>query len=204
MNQESLNEFLMRTGYLESPRIIRAFEKIDRADFVLPEYKDSTYGNFPLPIDHGQTISQPATVAFMLELLQVEEGDKVLDVGSGSGWTTALLAEIVGNSGEVIGVEIVPELVGFGSGNLGKYGFNNARILKAEEGELGYQSGAPYDKILVSASANNISNQLINQFKTGGRLVIPVKNSIWKVDKVSGGDVVKEEFPGFVFVPLKT
>jgi protein-L-isoaspartate(D-aspartate) O-methyltransferase len=203
MNQESLNEFLIRTGYLESSRVIKAFEKIDRADFVLPEYRDSTYGNFPLPINHGQTISQPATVAFMLELLQVEEGDRVLDVGSGSGWTTALLAEIVGNSGEVVGVEIVPELVEFGSDNLGKYRFSNARIIEAEEGGLGYQPGAPYDKILVSASANNISDQLINQLKTGGRLVIPVKNSIWKVDKVSDDKVKREEFPGFVFVPLK-
>jgi len=118
---ESLVNNLISQGYLKTPHVIRAFRKIDRADFVLPEFSNSAAANVPLPIGHGQTISQPLTVAFMLELLQPEAGDKILDVGSGSGWTTALLAEIVGKRGQVFSMEIVPELCKFGKENTKKY-----------------------------------------------------------------------------------
>jgi protein-L-isoaspartate(D-aspartate) O-methyltransferase len=202
MNQRSLTDYLIRIGYLKSPHIIRAFESIDRADFLLPEFRESAYEDIPLPINYGQTNSQPATVAFMLELLQPAAGDRVLDIGSGSGWTTALLAEIVGETGRVVGVELIPELVEFGSTNLSKYGFNYAKIIQADPFEYGYQNEAPYDKILVSASSDELKEEFINQMKVGSRLVIPIKQSIWKIDKVSDTDIRKEEYAGFVFVPL--
>ena len=108
-NNSELVRHLIEEGYLKTERIIGAFSAIDRADFVLEEYKSEVYGDYPLPISYGQTISQPATVAFMLELLQPEAGDKVMDAGSGSGWQTAILASIVGEKGSVYAVERIPE-----------------------------------------------------------------------------------------------
>src|SRR3990167_9057902 len=105
--REELIEYLANTSkVLGNSPIRHAFESVDRADFVNEDYKFEAYEDYPIPIGFDQTISQPTTVAFMLELLDAREGDKVLDIGSGSGWTTALLSKIVGSSGEITGVEI--------------------------------------------------------------------------------------------------
>ena len=101
---------LISSGYLKTPEIINAFYKIDRIDFVPEELKYEAHTNTPLPIGYGQTVSQPLTVAFMLELLQPKSGHKILDVGSGSGWQSVLLACLAGNKGRVIAVERIPEL----------------------------------------------------------------------------------------------
>ena len=141
----------------------------------------------------------------MLELLELKRGLKVLDIGSGSGWTTALLGYIVGKKGKVVGVEVIPELVNFGRNNIAKYCHElNINIFSAGE-VIGYPLNAPYDRILVSASADKISKELIKQLKIFGILVIPVKNSIYKLVRKSSNidDVLKEEYPGFVFVPLR-
>jgi len=183
--------------------ITLAFRNIDRKDFVPEEYLDQACGDYPLPIGFGQTISQPSTVAFMFELLNPKEGDKVLDVGSGSGWTTALLADIVGEKGRVFGVELVLELVELGRKNLSKYDkYLNAQIYLAGK-HLGLPGKAPFDRILVSASGEEIPEELIKQLKVGGVMVVPVLNSVWKIKRVSESGVEKEEYPGFVFVPLK-
>jgi len=112
---------LISEGTLKTPAIISAFEKIKREDFMLPENADEAEANYPLSIGHSQTISQPFTVAFMLELLEPQPGDKILDIGSGSGWTTALLAEIIGPQGQVFAIERIPELKKFGENNVKKY-----------------------------------------------------------------------------------
>jgi protein-L-isoaspartate(D-aspartate) O-methyltransferase len=190
------------TQVLRNPRIKSAFEKVDRADFIQPDYKVEAYEDYALPIGHGQTISQPTTVAFMLELLEVNEGDEVLDVGSGSAWTTALLAEMVGREGEVLGLEIVPELVEQGRYNLSKYDYSNAHIEEAGN-QLGLERGSTYDKILVSADADEIPKELVQQLKVHGVMVIPVKGAIYKVKKIDEHEVRKIRFPGFAFVPLK-
>ena len=177
------------------------FKKINRADFVREDYQAEADENHPLPIGYGQTISQPFTVSFMLELLSPQEGDKVLDVGCGSGWTTALLANLVGKTGKVFGVEIIPELVEFGRKNLAKYNFPNAEIVQAGA-ELGLPSEAPFDRILVSAAAEEIPETLLRQLKAPGVMVLPVKNVIVQIKKDATGEISKKEFPGFAFVPL--
>ena len=186
---------------LRSPQIIDAFRVVDRKYFVPESYGDHIYVDAPLPIGNGQTISQPSTVAFMLEHLAPKEGEKVLDIGSGSGWTTALLCHIVGDKGSVTGIERMDALVEQGEENLAKFKFgSHCRIQRAGE-KLGLP-GEQFDRILVSASSDEIPEELFLQLKVGGILVIPVKNSIFKFKKVSDTYVEREAFYGFVFVPL--
>lgn len=200
---QNLIDKLVDTTVLKTPRIIEAIKNIDRADFVRKEDKDYAYHDTALPIGHNVTISQPTTVAIMLELLQPKRGDIILDLGSGSGWTSALMAYIVGGEGRVIGVEIIPELVKFSKKNLKKYSFKNIEILQAQTSILGLPGKAPFDKILVSAAAQKLPQKLINQLNPNGRLVIPIGNSVWKIDKNLDGTLSKQEIWGFAFVPLQ-
>ena len=200
-NMQALVDTMIFSDRLESPEIIDAFSKVDRKYFVPESFGDHIYVDAPLPIGNGQTISQPSTVAFMLEKLEPEEGGKVLDIGSGSGWTTALLCHIVGEKGSVTGLERMDALVEQGEENLSKLQFgSHCRIQRAGE-KLG-MPGEQFDRILVSASADEIPEELFLQLKIGGILVIPVRNSIFKFKKVSDTYVEREEFYGFVFVPL--
>lgn len=199
-NQE-LVDHLKGIGVLKNPGIISAFESIDRADFTESRDKAIAYEDVPLDIGYDQTISQPLTVAFMLEELGPKKGDSVLDVGSGSGWTTALLAYIVGGGGKVVGLERISELVNFGRSNIQKYKLDQAKIERAEKGVLG-KPGQKFDRILVSASARQLPEELVLQLKPNGTLVVPVGSSIFKITKSAEGVVSMQEFPGFVFVPL--
>jgi protein-L-isoaspartate(D-aspartate) O-methyltransferase len=158
MHRPSNNElvdWLVRRGTLRTPSIITSFQAIGRRYFVQTVSMYLGYEDCPLDIGYEATISQPTTVAFMLGTLAPKEGEKVLDIGSGSGWTTALLAYIVGATGAVYGVEIVPALVAWGSNNLKKYPFSNTKTVQAEE-KLGLESKAPFDKILVFASIRQL------------------------------------------------
>ncbi len=203
----NINPFVsdfIKQGVLKTPRIIEAFKKIDRADFVLPENRDDAYIDAPLPIGERQTISQPYTVAFMIELLQPKSGDKIFEVGFGSGWQTALLAEIIRESGKVFAVERIKELFEFGAKNISKYNFIKKGIVRTILGDatMGLKKYAPFDKIIAGASAQEIPEEWLKELKVGGRLVIPVRNSIWLYIKKSEKEFEKQEFPGFVFVPL--
>ncbi|MDX2494684.1 MAG: methyltransferase domain-containing protein [Desulfuromusa sp.] len=187
-------------GMLVTPRIIEAFLNVDRVNFMPEAMREETYGDYPLPIGKGQTISQPSTVAFMLELLKAQVGDEVLDIGAGSGWTIALLAYLVGKKSHVVGLERVDTLVEFANEHLKQIKCNSAVVKKA-----GRQLGLPgrkFDAILVSASAQDFPNSLLKQLKSNGRLVIPVGNSIFRYTKLDDGRYRKEEYPGFSFVPL--
>ena len=196
----NLIDKLIRDGWLKTPRIIKSFRKIKRIDFLPEEIKNLAEVDEALPIGFEQTISQPLVVAFMLELLQPEPGNKILDVGSGSGWTNALLWQIVGSKGRVISLEIIPELKEFGRRNAEKYKGNIESI--CADGSKGFEKEAPYDKILASASAKEIPLAWKEQLKIGGILVTPVNNSIWRFFKKSETEFVGEEYPGFIFVPL--
>ena len=196
---------LIEEGWLKTPKIIEAFEKVKREDFLPGEMKDLAEINEALPIGYGQTISQPLVVAFMLEQLHPRPGDKILDVGSGSGWTSALLAEIVGSKGKVIAIEVIPELMEFGKNNVAKYNFIEKGTVEfiCADGSKGYEKEAPFDGILVSASVQNeVPRVWKNQIKIGGKIIAPLRSSIWLFIKKSDREFQEIEYPGFVFVPL--
>ena len=224
----TLIDSLIKEGWLKTPRIIEAFREIKRFDFLPQEIKDLAELNEALSIGYGQTISQPLVVAFMLELLQPQPGDKILDIGSGSGWTTALLAQIVGQKGKVIAIDIIPELVEFGKQNVAKYNFIEKGLPAAclpdrqgrqgiveficADGSKGYKKEAPYDKILASASAETLPPVWKEEVKIGGRIVTPIGSSIWlfikkspsfaKATEGKEAEFEEIEYPGFAFVPL--
>ncbi len=201
---KNLIDELINRGWLKKKRYIEVFRKIERTDFLPADIKHLAKLNEALPIGYSQTISQPLVVAFMIEKLSPGTGDKILDIGSGSGWTTAILAEIVGKEGRVIALEIVPELKEFGEKNVSKYNFVKKGIVKfiCQDGSRGYPEESPYDKILVSASTDKPSLFWLEQLRVGGRMVVPINNSICLFIKKSEDKIEKVEFPGFVFVPL--
>ncbi|WP_244930538.1 protein-L-isoaspartate O-methyltransferase [Nocardioides sp. W7] len=182
--------------------VTAAFDATPRVDFLPPDQRERTSYDGPLPIGHGQTCSQPRTVRAMLGLLEVRRGQRVLDVGSGSGWTTALLAHLVGPSGEVRGVEIVPDLVGFGRTNLATMRRGWARIDATAPGVLGDPEHAPYDRVLVSAEADELPVPLVDQLVPGGRLVVPVRGELLLVVADPDGPIVTSH-GAYRFVPLR-
>jgi len=195
---------LIKEGWLKTPQIIEAFRKIKRADFMPENMKDSAEVDEAMLIGQGQTISQPKVVAFMLELLEPKAGEKILDVGSGSGWTSALLSEIVGDKGRVVSLELIPELKEFGEKNAAKYGFvekGTAQFICCD-GSKGYEEESPFDKILASAAARRVPEAWKKQLKVGGRIVAPINSSIFLFVKKSENEMEEKEYPGFIFVPL--
>lgn len=179
----------------------QAFMKNPRKNFLPDEAAADAGVDVPLPIGFGQTNSQPATVRMMLEWLELEPGNKVLDVGSGSGWTTALLAYLVGSRGKVYAVERVPELVELGRSNCREAGTKNTVFYKAGK-KYGLPQFAPYDRILVSAAASTIPEDLLDQLKDGGKMVIPVGSDVLEIVKESDENYDISAHAGFAFVPL--
>ena len=172
-----------------------------RAAYLPPEVSARGDDDVPLAIGHGATCSQPSTVAEMLTLLDPQPGDLVLDVGSGSGWTTALLARVVGPSGMVVGVELEPALVDMGRENLARAGVD-ARIEQAVPGRVGWPDDAPFDRILVSAEAQEVPASLVAQLTPEGRMVIPVRGTMGVVRR--HGDTFEMRTLGaYRFVPLR-
>ena len=182
-------------------RVEEAFKRVDRRLFLPADLQYDAELDIPLPIGHGQTNSQPYTVKMMLSWLDVRLGQRVLDVGSGSGWTTALLAALVGKRGRVYAVELVPELVEFGKVNCRRAGITNAQFFEAGE-SLGLPAHAPYDRILVSASAQEVPVELLQQLEPNGKLVLPVKSDILEITKPDPETIETTVHTGFSFVPL--
>jgi len=184
-----------------SERVRKAFDTIRREDFLTSDQRGFASEDRALRIGHHQTNSQPSTVADMLDLLEVEPGQRVLDVGCGSGWTTALLGALVGPAGQVCGVEIVPELVTWGRANLAAYPMRWTHIVSAPADQLGLPDDAPFDRILVSAEAPSLPRSLVDQLVTGGVLVIPVGGRMTVVRRTDGEPTVAQH-GYYSFVPL--
>ena len=201
---EELIAGLEAKGILKTPAIKKAFQMVDRKNFVLPKHIDTAYLDRALPIGEKQTISQPLTVAFMLELLKPQKHHRILDVGSGSGWTTALLAELVGEKGKVFAIERIESLKKYGKAKVANMGYKNVEFTVGN-GALGLPAHAPFDRILVSASTDQVPQKLVEQLAVGGRLVIPLrdeKGNILLLTKDGKKEISRLLYPGFAFVPL--
>ena len=209
---EGLIRRLTRQGILRSERVIRAFRRVPRHAFLPEDLKRYAAVDTPIPIGHGQTVSAPHMVAIMDEALELEVGHRVLEVGAGSGWHAATVAELVAPSdeprerwGHVYTVEIIPELAETARRNIEENGFGERVTVICGDGSMGYEDEAPYDRVLVTAAAPEIPKPLVEQLKVGGILLIPIGGlrffqSLIKVRKENG--MVKENLGGVAFVPL--
>ncbi len=182
--------------------VLTAMETVPRHEFVPDKYLDQAYADHPLPIGYGQTISQPFIVAWMTELLQLERGDKVLEIGTGSAYQAAVLAEV---TDQVYTMEIIEELEKSAEERLKRLGYTQVKV-KHADGYYGWEEYAPYDAIIVTCAPDHIPQPLIQQLKDGGRLVIPVGppggyQSLWLITK-QGDQVLTRNLGGVRFVPL--
>lgn len=186
-------------------RVAAAFAATPRTAFLPTELVGRAHEDRPLPIGKGQTSSQPTTVAQMLQLLDVPVGARVLDVGAGSGWTTALLAHLVGPDGVVVGVELEAPLAQWGAANLAALGRPWARLVQADPDVLGVPDDGPWDRVLVSAEAQELPQALVDQVAVGGRMVVPVRSRMLLVQRhgPGRGDVEVTEHGAYRFVPLR-
>ena len=184
---------------------IEAFQKVRREDFVLALMKDAAYDDMPLPILRGKTISQPTTVMLMTNALELEDGDKVFEVGTGSGYQSAIIARIVGPKGKVVSTEVVPELVQFAKANLKRAGISNVQVNEAD-GSRGWPQDAPYDRIIITAACREFPKPLIEQLKPGGIIVGPVgdanEQEMVKGTKREDGTMSYEFLGQFLFSPM--
>jgi protein-L-isoaspartate(D-aspartate) O-methyltransferase len=186
-----------------SPRVAAALAKVRREAFVPPRSTDAAYANRPLPIGHGQTISQPFVVALMTELLDLEPDDSVLEVGTGSGYQAAVLAEL---AAKVCSIEVIPELAHSASAALAGQGYDTI-ALHAGDGALGWPERAPFDAIIVTAAAPDIPPALIEQLRPDGRMVMPVgllhgDQALIVLTKSVAGEVRRRTVLPVAFVPL--
>jgi protein-L-isoaspartate(D-aspartate) O-methyltransferase len=183
--------------------VLEAMRTVPRHLFVPPDFIDAAYEDHPLPIGYGQTISQPYIVAWMTELLELKPGEKVLEVGTGSGYQAAVLAELEGV--EVYTIEIVPELADMAIDRLKGLGYTEVEVMQGD-GYYGWREYAPFDAIIVTAAPDHLPAPLVEQLTEGGRLVIPIGppggyQTLWKFVK-EGEDVTAYSMGGVIFVPF--
>lgn len=201
MRKTMLTEHIIKRG-ISDPYVLRAMGHVPRHLFVSEGFESQAYADHPLPIAEGQTISQPYVVAMMTEAIAVRPGDQVLEIGTGSGYQAAVLAEI---TDEVYSVEIKEALVEFAKNNLEKAGYTKVRV-KHGDGYFGWEEYAPYDAIIVTCAANHISPHLIKQLKDDGRLVIPIGDTSYfqtlTLVKKEGEDLNVTYLSDVRFVPM--
>jgi len=201
--REAMVERQLRSRGIEDQRILEAFLTVPREAFVGADYAHLAYGDHPLPIEAGQTISQPYIVALMIEAAGIKHGDKVLEVGSGSGYAAAVIGRI---AAKVVGIERQLELVEVARERLKRLGYENVTIVEGD-GTRGWAKEAPYDAILAAASGSHIPAPLVDQLKPGGSIVMPIGSPGWaqklvKATKREDGTLEQSDLGGVRFVPL--
>ena len=201
--REGMVERQIASRGITDPKIIEAFLAVPREEFLSEDYRDLAYGDHPLPIEAGQTISQPYIVALMIEAAQIKPGDKVLEVGAGSGYAAAVMSRI---AGKVIAIERQSELVKVAEQRMERLGYANVRIVEGD-GTRGCPAEAPFDAILAAASGSHVPKTLVGQLADGGRIVMPVGDPSWiqklvKVTKGPADRLITEDLGGVRFVPL--
>ncbi len=203
MALNNLISFLKNSKLLNNKKIESAFRNVPRHEFIPISELDHAYDNKPLPIMKNQTISQPGVVSQMTEWLEVKDGQKILEIGSGSGWQSAILSYLVG-LGRVYSVERHPELAKFAQENLKKLQIDNVHVILGD-GTLGYPKASPYDRIIVTAACTEIPLPLFDQLSENGFIIAPVGNSsqsLVLLQKTSKGIVEVKSQPNYIFVPL--
>ncbi|MCS3920682.1 protein-L-isoaspartate(D-aspartate) O-methyltransferase [Candidatus Fervidibacter sacchari] len=194
-------EYQLRRRGIKDERVLQAFLKVPRHKFVRPQDMWHAYEDYPLAIGYGQTISQPYMVAIMTELLELKGHERVLEIGTGSGYQAAILAEL---AKEVFTIERIPELAKKAEKVLRELGYNNVKVIIGD-GSKGLPEFAPYDGIIVTAAAPKLPQPLLEQLKDGGRLVIPVGSrklqDLLRITRI-GNEFKTENFGPCLFVPL--
>ena len=207
MNVSAMRSKMVRSQMeargIADPRALKAFLKLPRELFVRGAWKSRAYADAPLPIGEGQTISQPYVVALMTEALKLKPGEKVLEVGTGSGYQAAILREMTPS---VYSIEIRPELSQFAAANLKRAGYADIH-LKTGDGFFGWEKHAPFDAILITASANHVPPPLKKQLKVGGRLILPLGSTIYYqtlylITRVSKNRFTQKALGDVRFVPM--
>ena len=194
-----------KDNFAFTDRELEAFQEIKREDFVHESLLNSAYEDVPLPLMRGKTISQPTTVMIMTHALELEHGEKVFEIGTGSGYQSAIIAKIVGPKGKVITAEVVPELVHFAKQNLRKAGISNVLVYE-DDGSNGMPSEAPFDKIIITAACREFPKPLLLQLKPEGIIVGPVGNKneqeMVRGTKDKKGNLELEFLGQFLFTPM--
>jgi protein-L-isoaspartate(D-aspartate) O-methyltransferase len=202
IERQQMVEVQLRQRGIADVRVLAAMEKVPRHEFVTEEYRSQAYEDHPIPIGENQTISQPYIVAFMMEVLRLESFHKVLEIGTGSGYLTALLAELCGH---VYSIERHQTLAESAEATLGRLGYSNVTVIVGD-GSLGAPQFAPFDGIIVSAAAPQAPPSLIQQLAEGGRMIVPVGPSVSQelqlVEKLQEGRERVTQLEGCRFVPL--
>ena len=198
--REKMVETQIKARGVKNPRVLSALLKVERHRFVPEENLNSAYSDQPLPIGEGQTISQPYIVALMTELLDLKGDEKVLEIGTGSGYQAAILAEL---SKEVYTIEIIDSLASMSKNRLLELGYQNIQV-KAGDGYLGWPEFAPFDAIIVTAAPDHIPKPLIEQLKEGGRMVVPVGTHTQELKKIvkRSGKIETTDVIPVLFVPM--
>lgn len=201
LHRERLIDGLIQRGYLSTTRVIKAMRAVPREIFVPEWEKEHAYLDTPLEIGKGQTISAPHMVAIMCEALDLDEGQKILEIGSGSGYHVAVVAKIIGR-GKIYSIERFHSLVKRAERNLNKTGIKNVMIIEGD-GSCGLPKYSPYDRIYVTCAAPSIPEPLINQLKKGGKLLIPVGEVFSRLILLEKNEKIrKKDLGGCAFVPL--
>ncbi|MBI2136830.1 protein-L-isoaspartate(D-aspartate) O-methyltransferase [Candidatus Woesearchaeota archaeon] len=199
--KQDLINYWQKDCIITDKKLLKAFSAVDREKFILPGYLSEAYGDYPLPISAGQTISQPTTVMLMIQALELKKTDKVLEIGAGSGYNAAIISKLCK---KVYSIEIVEELAEFARKNLKNAGIKNVEVIHAD-GSLGYENEAPYDKCIITAACPEIPEPIIEQVKIDGIILAPVGIGYQKMIKArktkTGLD--RENLGEFAFVPLK-